>query len=424
MKHSDDDINEWLGSALKKRLTGTGDQPDPQLAGKILNAAGGRPHVGWWAGALILLICGVLSITPLADQKLTFDRSLVRKSPDLKSGRRNENLALHGSKQVGLENSASKVRYTGSFRNPSRTRKLELADVHPAPLGAKANAGITEAGNQTRFAEENKTVGGVGDATPDPIELSGSGPTAIRSLDMLTPHNVTFPMLPSTAHEILAHNGHEVKPLDGHRPWNILFGVTPMNTFQLVHIKPNQPETYQNFSFAPVLSARKMAYKVHMGVEQSGWQLQATYNHFKQAFHYEIATDEYVINPTYSSQELIRKGVGMEENQTFNMIGIGLSKSILLGGHHSHGFVARVGLEYSHDFHARQSMAWGMLMIGRDIHLNGKTSLTLGPQLTYGLTKLNAAYGRFDVQPYQVGISMIFNLSSTKKGGYNTFLAK
>ncbi|SEI52673.1 hypothetical protein SAMN05216327_102235 [Dyadobacter sp. SG02] len=417
MKHSDDEINEWMGSALRKKLTGTADQPDPRLAGIILNAAADRPVNTLWAKAIALLICSMLSITPLAHRKSAGQLALVSKTPDTGIAHRNKSINLNGGHPIELTADHAEAPRTTKSRfkaKAKQTTEPKPESVLPALSKARGFEDVEVAEKQWPASSENIIAGNVDTSLSDSAVIADNGPVGVPDLKMLTARKSTFPTVAVASVEIPGRNATQPKPKRAVQPWSILFGFSPMNTFQLIHIKPNQQVTYQNFRFAPALSAKKMAYKFHAGIEQNGWQLQASYTHFTQAFYYETATDEYILKQGNASQEWVRKGIGMEESQTLNMIGIGLSKKISFSSHKLTRYLANVGVEYSHDFSARQGIAWGTVMVGRQIYLSKSTSLVLGPHLTYGLTKLNAARGRFEVQPYQVGIAITLEIHAGK----------
>ncbi|MCE7061971.1 hypothetical protein [Dyadobacter sp. CY343] len=386
MKHADDKLNEWLASELRKKLTNTGDQPDARLDANILNAAAGSNRSGLLVKVLMLLICGLLSVTPVADQlptdKTTQAQHRIQSPAPVATG----NAAL--SKQNAIEAGAGstmpkRMKLDGGGNN----RQVPVAEsVIKSALALQEYAVV----DPSDYGVANK------DNTSDSM-----------SLEMLTPVEGNFA---SPALELQAPTFTQtpVEPVQTSNKWNIIAGFTPMNSFQLIQIRANQQVTYQNFRFPSVLSGQKMAYKLHAGVETNGWQLMAAYTHFKHNFSFEIATDEYVFSQDGSGTILERNGIEMHEKQIMNMVGIGLTRNITFNKSIHQGFLARVGAEYSHDFSSRQSAVWGTLTIGRHINLTNNTSILIGPSLTYGLTRLRTASGRFNVQPYQIGIAVNF----------------
>jgi hypothetical protein len=194
----------------------------------------------------------------------------------------------------------------------------------------------------------------------------------------------------------------------------LLLGVTPVKTFQVLNIISNPGLMYRNFEFPGSASIETLGYKLSGGLEKRGLQMLLSYGQYKQAVRYEAAGNEFEVVPNGSSAEVKRKFKSIHSEQTLKLIGLGLRKQFVPRAPAFRDFYAVGGAEFTREISQGKNMVWVNAGIGRQVGIGRNTALQIGPYVEYGFTRLMNAEGSFQVQPYQVGLSIILRNKLTR----------
>ncbi|KQS27956.1 hypothetical protein [Dyadobacter sp. Leaf189] len=189
--------------------------------------------------------------------------------------------------------------------------------------------------------------------------------------------------------------------------WTLLAGVTPVQSFQILNILPNQGQLYRNFQFPRSASFESLGYKLNAGVEKNGLQFLVSYGHYRQSVSYEVAGNEFEIVPNGSNAEARRKYATVSSGRTLNLVGLGIRKQLVPRAPALRAFYAVAGAEFTREFTEGKNIVWANAGIGRQVRVGRNTALHIGPYFEYGFTKLLNAEGSFQVKPYQVGLSIV-----------------
>ena len=196
------------------------------------------------------------------------------------------------------------------------------------------------------------------------------------------------------------------KPKEGSE-WTLLAGVTPLQSFQILNILPNQGQLYRNFQFPRSASFETLGYKLNAGVGKNGLQFLLSYGHYRQSVSYEVAGNEFEIVPNGSNAEARRKYASISSERTLKLAGLGIRKQVVPSAPALRAFYGVIGAEFTREFTEGKNMVWANAGIGRQVRVGRNTALHIGPYFEYGFTKLLNAEGSFQVKPYQVGLSIV-----------------
>ncbi|MBB5285559.1 hypothetical protein HNQ92_003719 [Rhabdobacter roseus] len=187
--------------------------------------------------------------------------------------------------------------------------------------------------------------------------------------------------------------------------WRLLVSLTPTNTFQTLTINPHSDVVYQNFQFPAPVSSQSLGYKVSAGLEKKGFQLLLTYGQFRQSIRYEIATDEFRVEQA-NGYRVVYRGTPVEDHNTFRLAGLAIKKHAVLRAGPFRHYYGDLGVEVNHELTHGRSAAWVNLGLGKQLALDHRTLLTVGPYLEYGFSKFTMPVTNFQIQPYQIGLSI------------------
>ena len=379
MKLPDDEINDRLRRALTDKFSNTKEQPDPKLANIVLNSIHRR--TGSTMPYRIALTTVLVLLTTMRPERYTVPS---RSNPQ----------TLHATRPTNTQET------TYSTEIDSITH----ASINP-PLSIEENNAVA----QNRDIFEQKSIA----LPPDEVETlsektPASGTTIKPDIELKNPDllnnsgYISFNTLHLPGILVPKENHSAEKPKEA---WNLLLEFTPMNTYQVVRIRSNQPVQYQNFEFPESFSNKKMAYQIQAGVERGGLQFHLGYAFSRQNFHYEIATNEFVFD---KQNQVVRKGVSEQVDNTLHFGNIGISKELSFNKAKFNGYFVRVGADLSREFTTKQNLLWGTAAFGKEIPLGTGGLLNVGPYIEYSVNKMRSKDAGFMLQPYQAGISIQF----------------
>ena len=387
MKTPDDPTNRALREALRRKFDDFEAQPDPSLEVSVFDRLKelGKSAATRQLLSVVLLITFVLTTTVTDDS-----------------------VSMPGTNYIFLQGTLTKIPQNSvSAFIEMQTNEIESAaedfDLKPT---FKAE-GTSDAFIQKLLIEPQKNISS---------ESNVSDRTYIPTIDPIsslscTENTVSLPIEVLSSME--KNSFAEDHSTNRKHSWKALVTVTPTNTFQMLTINPQPDVAYQNFRLPAPVSAQSIGYKISGGIEKSGFQFLLTYGQFQQTINYEIATDEFLVEPTsVNSYRVIRKGMAVENQNTFKTIGLAVNKRAVIHSGPFRHYFGNLGLEVSRELTHGQNMAWGNVGIGKELTLSPQTVLTVGPYLEYSFSKLMIPANQFQIQPYQIGIS--FGISYSK----------
>lgn len=396
MKTPDDPINRALRTSLQRKFDDFEAQPDARLEVNVFDHLKNlsKSETTRQLLSMILLITFVLTTT-VTDDSVSMPESSLAFS-------RKAITPIAQNFLVSIEEAQNKETRLGkniSDKNQKTVRQFSIessenSSIDIINLGIQIGAAIKE----IKYADTN------GDKNTDlPVERIGmsnidpiAGTTFIQR-NLFTRRKIA-------AHPDLLAND---LPLSRKNPWKALIAITPTNTFQTLTVNPQPDVTYQNFQLPAPVSAQSIGYKISGGIEKGGFQFLMTYGQFRQSVSYEVATDEFLVEPTSANAyRVVRKGVAVESQNTFKMIGLAVKKRSVIQSGPFRNYFGNIGLEVSREVTHGQNLAWGNIGIGKELTLTNRTVLTVGPYLEYSFSKLLIPANQFQTQPYQVGISV------------------
>ncbi|MPR34768.1 hypothetical protein [Salmonirosea aquatica] len=402
MKTPDDELNTLVSDALRRKFEHFESQPDPRLEMSVFEKLRelGQSDTTRHLMAVALLITFVLSanITGQSVSKPGANKMAV----NVPRGNSNANLVPPQKKTFPAAlspeiNSAPLARHSAQTNNPATKSD---------------RTGLAENSGQEKTKPE----------MPDSPQQSGSvqvalgpanetqDPAYIHTIQTIPPRPFSH-AIPASGLEILPDPGaYENMPqpeIGKENAWRLLVSLTPTNTFQTLTVNPHSDMVYQNFRFPAPVSSHSLGYKVSAGLEKKGFQFLFTYGQLRQSVRYEIATDEFQVEQaTAHDYRVVRHGTPVEDRNTFKLAGLAIKKhTVLRSGPFRHYF-GDLGVEVNHELTHGQSAAWVNLGLGKQLALDNRTLLTVGPYLEYGFSKFTMPVNNFQIQPYQIGISI------------------
>ncbi len=189
--------------------------------------------------------------------------------------------------------------------------------------------------------------------------------------------------------------------------WRGVISFTPTNTYQRLTILPQMHVQYQNFELPSLFSVQTAGFNLRGGLEKKGFQVLVNYSRFTQKIAYEIALDEYTVQPQgINTYTIARGGSSQTEEVTFQLVGLSLQKKFFLPTRTRSGFYVYTGASLSYDLTTSQNLAWGTLGIGRSWPVSPAASLSLIPQLGFGLNTVQTNRDAFKNRFYQLGLGI------------------
>jgi hypothetical protein len=428
MKSPEEQIDKALREALKRKFDDFESSPAQSLSKKIFRAITDDPGVIQKSLILSLLllifVTGTLMLTSVSGENNA--NVAVKKSlkPVYKS---TENVArgvksssVFNAEHETLKTNVAKNAFTKSdaetvLASINETEKNSIEKVKTRVLaGNKINVKAKKTVSQQVVNQshdlnvKNNVVSNSSITEFEEIVATAERNEALPALNVLenkpfNPYQFNFPqdsIAPFSTFEIKDNTYQKYR-------WGFIFGVAPLRTFQVLTIAPATNVTYQNFSFPTKISSQTLGFKFTAGVEKNGFQFLVNYGRFSQSFRYEIATDEFVLNPDKSGEnKVIRKGTPVEENSLSNLVGVSVKKHYVRRGLFLKNYFGDFGLELNRDLTSKKNMVWINAGIGKELVVDANTRIVVGPYIEYSFMKLRNDQNQFTVQPYQIGLSV------------------
>lgn len=192
--------------------------------------------------------------------------------------------------------------------------------------------------------------------------------------------------------------------------WKLIVGIVPTSSFQRLQVIPKDGLIYQNFRFAKPASIQSLGYKFQVGFERQGVQLLMNYSQFSHSVTYEVAGSEFILIPdARNDSKPVRKTKTIHDENSARHIAVGLKKHLLLRKGALRMHYLDLGAEFAKQLGGNNNALWLNASFGKEIQMQGRTSLTIGPYLEYSLQKFESASQVYISTPYQVGVSVGLN---------------
>ncbi len=189
--------------------------------------------------------------------------------------------------------------------------------------------------------------------------------------------------------------------------WRGVILFAPTNTYQRLTVLPQLHVQYQNFELPSLFSVQTAGFNLRGGLEKKGFQVLLNYSRFTQKIAYEIALDEYTVQPQGTNTYTIARGGSSQiEEITFQLVGLSLQKKFSLPTRTRSGFYVYTGASLSHDLTTLHNLAWGTVGIGRSWPVSPTASLSLIPQVGFGLNSVKTNNDAFKNRFYQLGVAL------------------
>lgn len=438
MKTSEDKFNEALRDVLKRKFDDYEEQPNPialeRIRARVKPARTGRY---WWlTGALVLIsVSGILlsrftgenRLSPGNVEEIQVHASDAAPSVSEAHARGSDEATtafVEAPARLANPSSLEKAR-TAAGLKPVRVVKSVFVKDPGSKLAAKADgahsgnvpgttvspyAGLPQAdgnlmaGMQAgfRFIPDK-----MDEALTEEISIDADSAAHVARLEELAAMTLKESLIPLQMRGVVtpAYKPAKVIVTNPARiAW--LFNAAVLHSYQILTVPSSAAQDFQNFNFPSLFTARSMGYKFSGGVERNGIQLQLHFSSFKQTYSYEVANDNYLVQPDDKGQyHTVRQGDRMEENRQFSMLGIGVSRQLRWGHSPVSRFFAAFGAEYSHDLNSSQSLGWINLGLGKQFAVSRHTAFSIGPYAEFSPVKVKGTANPFYYQPYRVGIS-------------------
>lgn len=191
-------------------------------------------------------------------------------------------------------------------------------------------------------------------------------------------------------------------------PLGFVINLNPLSTVQVVTVKASSGVVYQNIKVPSELSFKRLGYKFSVGLTKSDFQLLFNYGQLNQSFSYEIASDEFELKEGSSrGQGFVPKGIKHQQNRQLKFVGLGIKRhSVISGPSAFQNYFGDIGFEVSRELGTKTNVMWGNLGIGKQLSISKNTNLTIGPYLEYSFTRMTNPDTKFQIRPYQLGLSI------------------
>jgi hypothetical protein len=186
-----------------------------------------------------------------------------------------------------------------------------------------------------------------------------------------------------------------------------VFSVSGGQQFQIVNVHSDSELPFQNVQFAPLLTVRSMFYKVSAGIEKGSLQLLVTYGNMRTWNYYEVGTNRIEIDPAKADQYIQRRaGMPRIIDEKMHLLGLSARTALPLSSRPFRGMSTMAGLEFTTILPDPAIMLWANIRSMKNIHLNKKTDLAIGPYAEYSLSQRNLLGGRWQSRPYRIGLAV------------------
>ena len=189
--------------------------------------------------------------------------------------------------------------------------------------------------------------------------------------------------------------------------FGFVVNITPLNTVQVLTVKASPGVVYQNIRVPSEISLGRLGYKLTGGLTKGAFQFLLSYGQMNQSFGYEIASDEFELRKGSKDYAFVPKGIRYEENNKLKFVGLGIKRhGVVKSASVFQHYFGDVGLEFSRELQTNTNVLWGNLAIGKEFRLSENARLNVGPYVEYSFTKMVNPDTKFQIQPYQIGLSI------------------
>jgi hypothetical protein len=432
MKSPEEKIDEALREALKRKFDNFESVPDPSLSEKVWRALNISDNPGIIQQSIILgllfliLVTGTLLFSSVSGDK---NEGVAQKSKvfEAKPGKafvaKTTNAFVAKTKEYKADQDQSddieqKISVPAANRETASVilaknyinRKEKVSfEKEWKPQTTNALKAQKPVENHTLETGRPESAGSEvpGSTEEDFVSFTADSPAKME-VNLLANQPLNLPQrIWNTDSMISVSESNERIAIENKNDWAFIVSAAPLRTFQTLTIGHTNGVIYQNFRFPTSISAQTLGYKFTAGVEKNGFQLLVNYGRFRQSFKYEIARDEYLLQPDKSGEyKVVRKGTPVEENSVSNLVGISLKKHLVRKSAFLKNYFGDVGLELNRDLNSANNMVWINAGFGKEVFVDRNMRMTVGPYVEYSLMKLRNDKNLFRVQPYQIGLSV------------------
>lgn len=189
--------------------------------------------------------------------------------------------------------------------------------------------------------------------------------------------------------------------------FGFVINIIPLNTVQVLTVRALSGVVYQNIRVPSEISLGRLGYKLTGGLTKGAFQFIFSYGQLNQSFGYEIASDEFELRKGSKDYGFVPKGIQYEENNKLKFVGLGIKRhGVIKNASIFQHYFGDVGLEFSRELQTNTNVLWGNLAIGKEFRLSENSRLSIGPYVEYSFTKMVNPDTKFQIQPYQIGLSI------------------
>jgi len=188
--------------------------------------------------------------------------------------------------------------------------------------------------------------------------------------------------------------------------------ILPLSPLQMLTVRPLPGVMYQNISVPSELSLRQLGYKFTGGMKKGDFAFLFSYSQLNQSFNYEIASEEFELKRTSKDYVFTPVGIPYSQNNRLKFIGLGIKRHrVAKNVSVFRGYFGDIGLEFSRELTTKTNLLWSNLAIGKQVIISRNSLLTIGPYVEYSFTKMVNPETKFQIRPYQIGISIGLTIS-------------
>ncbi|MEZ0543144.1 hypothetical protein [Fibrella arboris] len=233
------------------------------------------------------------------------------------------------------------------------------------------------------------------------------GQAAVSALQPMTIRPFCVPDNPLTKQVVpLPQQPTEATAENRRPPLQWLASVAPLSTYQWMTVVA-RPETYvQQVGTPAAFAGPTWGYQVSGGLVWRQLAVQLMAGQLKRWAYYDVATNEYRIDPTgpgaYRITQLSRSVV---ETGSLTMLGASLAKESALSKRPGR-LVASLGGQGTYLPATGQLLVWGQAALITGIPLKTAYSVHVGPTVQYGFSRLYSGDRQLVIHPFLVGVSL------------------
>lgn len=396
MKPTEEHIDQALRKALQQRFDLFEAQPSGRLSSEVLSAIrqSNTARYGRFAMLLaLILLCGLGTLgvregTFRPGGEVTGKSATVKAQPGgtLSTMKQTGGLTKITRSELSEEATSLKHYSNAEQRVPPPgvvTKKRSIPDLYPHPAFQKpvpfSPVALPELDTKIQPDEP------IADTQIQEATLS----PPLGDLQKLRPRSLlagTRPATPIVGYIEQSTTARVPRALSS--AWRGVVSFTPTNTYQRLTVLPQDHVRYQNFELPALFSVQTAGFDLRGGVEKKGFQVLVQYSRFTQKLAYEVALDQYLVQPNGNNTYTVAQGgMAQAEEITFQLVGLSLQKKFSLPAALP-GFYVSTGATLSHDLTTSHNLAWGTLGIGKSWPVAPTASLSLIPQVGFGLNSV------------------------------------